>query len=332
MQFLTLLSTINDNKIYKVIHFGTNAYTKHVEYNTTNYNWNLVLYFNYSKIFNRRYDTFNNEYILLLKTMNILQNGRDSTLTLYGFYTDESGNNGFNDLRNQPILCYAGFLVPLNKQIYLHNEVQKISDNLKKDIKLKIHGIPSKTINDLQFFKNFEIHGKPFIDGEDFYYNLEYSERFKVVEDLLTLLQDSEIKIVASITDKHVYQTNTGISDHNKMHLDAYTELVNLINIELRQNEDFAFVICDDGKPSEISNFYNALKNPSNTRVYPDLQIKESHDPNCNLIQLADLVNFITSVYFRQRNGHAPRKRHQQKIIQFFTQFLQSKLIFSEYK
>ncbi|MGE7674341.1 hypothetical protein ACQKMV_12270 [Lysinibacillus sp. NPDC094403] len=124
----------------------------------------------------------------------------------------------------------------------------------------------------------------------------------------------------------------TGISDHNKMHVDGYAELVNLINTELSQNDDFAFVICDDGKPSEISNFYNALKNPSNLRVYPDLQIKESHDPNCNLIQLADLVNFISSVYFRQKYGHAPRKRHQSKIIQFYTQFLQSKIIFSEYK
>lgn len=251
---------------------------------------------------------------------------------LYGFYTDESGNNGFNDLRNQPILCYAGILVPLHKQIHLHNEVQKISDNLKRDIKLKIQGIPSKNIKDLPFFKNFEIHGKAFIDGEDFYYSLENNDRFKVVEDLLTLLQDSEIKIVASITDKQTYQSTTGINDHNKMHVDGYSELVTLINTELSQNDDFSFVICDDGKPSEISNFYNALKNPSNKRVYPDLQIKESHDPNCNLIQLADLVNFITSVYFRQKYGHPPRKRHQSEIIEFYTQFLQSKIIFSEHK
>lgn len=253
-------------------------------------------------------------------------------MALYGFYTDESGNNGFNDLKNQPILCYAGILVPLHKQIYLHNEVQKISDNLKKDIKLKIQGIPPKQINDLPFFKNFEIHGKAFIDGEDFYYNLENNDRFKVVEELLTLLQDSEIKIVASITDKQAYQTNTGISDHNKMHVDSYTELVKTINAELISNDDFAFVICDDGKPSEISNFYNALKNPTNMRVYPDLQIKESHDSNCNLIQLADLVNFITSVYFRQVNGHHARKRHQPEIIQFYTKFLQNKLIYHEYK
>ncbi|MEG0260983.1 MAG: hypothetical protein RR651_14030, partial [Lysinibacillus sp.] len=121
-------------------------------------------------------------------------------MALYGFYTDESGNNGFNDLRNQPILCYAGILVPLHKQIHLHNEVQKISDNLKKDIKLKVRGIPSKQINDLPFFKNFEIHGKAFVDGEDFYYSLENDDRFQVVEKLLTLLQESEIKIIASIT------------------------------------------------------------------------------------------------------------------------------------
>ncbi|MGD6858205.1 DUF3800 domain-containing protein [Bacillus infantis] len=253
-------------------------------------------------------------------------------MALYGFYTDESGNNGFNDLRNQPVLCYAGILVPLEKQIYLHNEVQKISDNLKKDIKLQVHGIPEKQIKNIPFFKNFEIHGKAFIDGEDFYYNLGDSDRFKVVDDLLNLVQDPEIKIIASLTDKKTYQSNTGNSDHNKMHINGYKELVNLINTELKPNDDFAFVICDDGKPAEISNFYNALKNPSNKRVYPDLQIKESHDSNCNLIQLADLINFITSVYFRQSYGHQARKRHQAKIVQFYTQFLQSKIKYFEYK
>lgn len=253
-------------------------------------------------------------------------------MTLYGFYTDESGNNGFGDMKNQPVLCYAGILVPLDHQIYLHNEVQKILDNLEKDIKLKVHGIPEKQFNTIDFFKNFEMHGKAFIDGEDFYYNLADADRFKVVEDLLKLVQDPKIKIVASLTNKQLYQTNTGESNHNKMHINAYTELIRLINSELTPDNDFAFTICDDGKPSEISNFYNALKNPMNKHVYPDLQIKVSHDKNCNLIQLADLINFTTSVYFRDSYGFAPRKRHQPIIMQFYTQFLQKKLKYYEYK
>lgn len=253
-------------------------------------------------------------------------------MSIYGFYTDESGNNGFNDLKNQPVLCYAGILVPIEKQIYLNNEVQKISDNLKRDIILKVQGIPDKEFNNINFFKNFEIHGKAFIDGEDFYYNLSDTERFKVVHKLLRLVQDSKIKIVASITNKLSYQKSTGISDHNKMHLNGYTELIKLINSKLSPNDDYAFIICDDGKPSEIKNFYNALKNPMNKRVYPDLQIKVSHDKNCNLILLADLINFIITVYFRHSYGYPPRKRHQSEIIKFYSQFLHSKLNFYEYK
>jgi hypothetical protein len=126
-------------------------------------------------------------------------------MTLYGFYTDVSGNNGFGDIRNQPVLCYAGILVPIHHQIHLHNEVQKIKDNLEKDIKAKIHGIPVDQFPYIDFFKKFEIHGKAFIDGEDFYYNLSDAERFRVVDELLNLVQVPDVKIVASLTNKQLY-------------------------------------------------------------------------------------------------------------------------------
>ena len=253
-------------------------------------------------------------------------------VTLYGFYTDESGNNGFGDMRNQPVLCYAGILVPIHYQVFLHNEVQKLKDNLEKDIKSKIHGIPFDQFSNIDFFKKFEIHGKAFIDGEDFYYNLTDSERFKVVDDLLSLVQVADVKIVAALVNKHLYLVNKGETNHNRMHIHAYTELVKCISTELTPSDSYAFVICDDGKPSEINNFCDALRNPANRRVYPDLQVKLSHDKNCNLIQLADMINFITSVYFRDVYGFPPRKRHQTKIIDFYARHLDHKIMKWEYK
>lgn len=253
-------------------------------------------------------------------------------MTLYGFYTDESGNNGFGDMRNQPVLCYAGILVPIHYQLFLHNEVQKIKDNLETDIKAKVYGIPADQFATIDFFKKFEIHGKAFIDGENFYYNLLDSERFKVVDDLLALVSAADVKIVAAITNKQLYQTNTKDSNHNRMHIHTYTELVKSISTELDHSDSYAFVICDDGKPSEINNFCDALRNPANKRVYPDLQIKLSHDKNCNLIQLADVINFITSVHFREEYGFPPRKRHQSQILDFYSRHLNQKIIKWEYK
>lgn len=252
--------------------------------------------------------------------------------TLYGFYTDESGNNGFGDVRNQPVLCYAGILVPIHLQVFLHNEVQKIKDNLEKDIKAKIYGIPIDQFSNIDFFKNFEIHGKAFIDGEDFYFNLPDADRFKVVEDLLSLVQSTDVKIVAAITNKQLYQSNTGETNHNRMHIRSYTELVKCISSELDNSDSYAFVICDDGKPSEINNFCDALRNPVNKRVYPDLQVKLSHDKYCNLIQLADMINFIASVHFRDAYSFPPRKRHHSKILDFYSRYLNHKLIKWEYK
>lgn len=252
-------------------------------------------------------------------------------LTLYGFYTDESGNNGFGDMHNQPVLCYAGILVPLEQQIHLNHEVQKILDNLKQDIKLKIHGIPEEHFDEIDFFKYFEIHGKAFIDGENFYYNLSDEERFRIIGDCLKLLQNQNIIITASITNKKTYLANTNDQNHNKMHIQGYTELIHILNSQLAHHKEYAFIICDDGKPSEIRNFYQALKNPHNKRVYPDLQIKVSHDKNCTLIQLADLVNFITSVYFRSYYHYPPRKRHQAEILQLYKQFIQHKIKIYEY-
>jgi hypothetical protein len=253
-------------------------------------------------------------------------------VTLYGFYTDESGNNGFGDMRNQPVLCYAGILVPIHYQVFLHNEVQKLKDNLEKDIKTKIHGIPVEQFSNIDFFKKFEIHGKAFIDGEDFYYNLPDLERFKVVDNLLSLVQTSDVKIVAALVNKQLFQTNTGETNHNRMHIHAYTELIKCISVEMQSSDSYAFVICDDGKPSEINNFCDALRNPANSRVYPDLQVKLSHDKNCNLIQLADVINFITSVHFRNVYGFPPRKRHQAKILDFYSKHLDQKIINWEYK
>lgn len=253
-------------------------------------------------------------------------------MTLYGFYTDESGNNGFNDMRNQPVLCYAGILVPIHYQVFLHHEVQKIKDNLEKDIKATIHGIPAEQFPHIDFFKKFEIHGKAFIDGENFYYNLSDGQRFKVVENLLSLVKASEVKVVAALVNKQLYQTRTGETNHNRMHLHAYTELVRCLSNELSRADSYAFVICDDGKPSELNHFRDALRNPLNRRVYPDLQVKLSHDHNGNLIQLADMINFITSVHFRHRYGFPPRKRHQAAILDIYARHLDSKLIIWEYK
>lgn len=252
-------------------------------------------------------------------------------MTLYGFYTDESGNNGFGDLVNQPVLCFAGILIPLEHQIHLNHEVQKRLDNLKQDIKLKVHGIPFEHFDDIDFFKHFEIHGKSFIDGEDFYYNLTDEERFHILEDFLQLLQDHNILIAASITNKQKYLTNTADENHNKMHMKGYLELIRILNAQLTTKNEYAFIICDDGKPSEIRNFYSALQNPHNKRVYPDLQIKVSHDKNSTLIQLADLVNFITSVYYRNHYHYPPRKRHQAKILQLYQTYIQHKIKIHEY-
>lgn len=253
-------------------------------------------------------------------------------MTLYGFYTDESGNNGFSDILNQPVLTYAGVLVPLEKQVYLNNEIEKILNNLKIDIKAKISGIPKKELNKLNFFQKFEIHGKDFIDGENFYGNLSFDERVKVVEKILELVQHEDYIIVASVVNKDQYKKNKGNDNHNHMHISAYTDLVKLLNVILIRQESHAFIICDDGKESEINNLCDALRNPINKVIYPDPQIKLSHDKNCNLIQLADLINFITTIYFRSSYNFPPRKRHQKEIIKLYETYLKNKIEVVEYK
>lgn len=253
-------------------------------------------------------------------------------MTQYGYYTDESGNNGFGDMRNQPVLCYAGILVPHDKQVKLNLTVASEISKMKSLIKNSIAGIPQKEFEKINFFKDFELHGKAFIDGEDFYYNLNAEERFNIARTILNLVQDPDVLIIASVIDKKLYQTNTKQTDHHKMHILGYTELIRCINNELDKTNSSAFVIADDGKTSEINNFTQALHNPSNKRVYPDLQLKLSHDHACKLIQVADLITFITSVYYRDKFGHPARKRHHAEILRLFTDCVQNKIITWEYK
>jgi hypothetical protein len=250
---------------------------------------------------------------------------------LYGVYSDESGNNGFNDSENQPILYYGGILVPIDKQVYLDTEFEKIKIGVLTEIRQHILGIPPKDLFTIDFFRNFEIHTRDFFEGVSFYSKIPFDSRLKVLKRVLELVKSNELTICASVINKKVYKTNTGDTKHRIMHERGYGEFLNVLNGALRSNDkQYGFIISDECRSDESEMFALKLKNqPENSLVYPHLQIEKSH--LCNLVQLADAVAFVVTNYYWNHFGLRQRKNHNQEVIALCDNYLRDTVTVWEY-
>lgn len=251
---------------------------------------------------------------------------------LSGIYADESGNNGFGDISNQPILCYAGVLVPFDKQIHVNDELEKIKNGVLTKIINKIQGVPRKEIKTISFFKTFEIHSRDFFEGESFYSQLTFQERLQVMQDILDLVKNNSIDVAISVINKQSYKNDTGDKKHHKMHERGYNEFLKIINntLNVRDNH-YGFMVADECREDESTMFSTALNNQGvPALIYPDLQIRSSH--SCNIVQLADLIAFLTANFYRNQYGFRPRKNHNQHALNLYSTYLSNHVKIWEYK
>lgn len=247
-----------------------------------------------------------------------------------GFFMDESGNNGFDPA--QPVLIYGGVLVSEKSYKILNDGFQSISDDILRKIKSEIKGIPTKEIENIPFIKEFEIHSKEFIDGDNMYSQVNFETRYDALKKILTILQEEKIFFYCSVVNKELFKTNNNNpKKHFQMHEMAYRELIKLLNTSLEEDSEKGFLISDNGRKDELELFSKVLKQQSpNGRIYPDLQVKDSHDSN--FIQLADIAVFIITIFYRNHYQFPERKRYNTEIIALYEGFIHSNLKVWEYK
>lgn len=82
-----------------------------------------------------------------------------------GFYLDESGNTGFGDISQQPVVCYGGIMVPNNSVIELEREFEALSYKSALQIKGEIKGLNNKHINTMPFFEIMKSTVRLFLTG-----------------------------------------------------------------------------------------------------------------------------------------------------------------------
>ncbi len=219
---------------------------------------------------------------------------------IYGFYVDESGNTGFGDMANQPVVSYGGILVPNEHLVNIEQDFFAISCKIKLEIQNTIQGVSH--FDDMSFFKKFEIHSSHFFKGANLFGNLSLEQRLRLAEDMLNLLRQYKVKVFVAAINKSVYKNNQPSSAHIKMHGLCISEMVNLLENELLSTTSTAAVLTDNGRDDEYNLLSNELKNPKRTGVILAQAFKvESY--NSPLVQLSDLVIYLTSNYFKNKYG-----------------------------
>lgn len=247
-----------------------------------------------------------------------------------GFYMDESGNTGLKDV-NQPVLCYGGILIPNNIQPIIHDDIEVTKCKTLQMIKSNTMGISEKLFDTIPFFNNFELHGKEFIDGDGFNSKISFEDRKSILESIFNLIDKYKLKVFLSVTNKDKYVENNENPDHYQMYENGFKNFVETINTYLKSQNEFAFIIADDGKKGEQDLFSKVLRNQQQENVvYRDLQVKTSH--SSNLIQMADLALFVASVFFRNQYGFKARKKYNKAIVDLYNNHIQQHVISWEYK
>ncbi|WP_180361799.1 DUF3800 domain-containing protein [Paenibacillus sp. BGI2013] len=234
-----------------------------------------------------------------------------------GFYLDESGNNGFKDMKKQPVVCYGGILVPNANVIKLERDFEALSFKAALHIKGEIKGLTIKQVNTLPFFQKYEIHSKSFFDGDDLYSKIPMIDRFKLAEEMLELIDKHGGKVIASVINKNTYKQNTGDTGHTNMHQLGMSNLIQLIEKELIQRNETGIVIPDEGRDDERELLIQVIRQETTSdRIYYSSFLQNSH--HCQLVQLADIIVFLTTIFFRYEYGYAPRKANNKELINLY--------------
>lgn len=246
-----------------------------------------------------------------------------------GFYMDESGNTGFGDIPQQPVLCYGGILVPNALLTQLEQDFKTISYSIKLAIQAEIKGLSEDQLEEMPFFRTYEMHGKPFVDGDKLYSKISEASRLSYLEEMLKLLITHDIKVIASITKKELYKANTGEKHHINMHTLGLTNLIHTIEGELMTLKKPGVITCDNGRPAEIELLLRTIRQESKSGfIFTDLAVKDSH--NCQLVQLADIIVFLTTIYYRTQYGYV-RKHLNRELVELYTKYLAPRVKVWEY-
>ncbi|SFS42278.1 hypothetical protein SAMN04488601_101521 [Paenibacillus sp. 453mf] len=104
------------------------------------------------------------------------------------------------------------------------------------------------------------------------------------------------------------------------MHTLCLTQLVKMIEDELVATHQTGMIIPDEGKDQEAELLLRTVKQASTSgRIFYDTFIKQSHC--CNLIQLADICVFLTTIFHRDKYGSV-RKNFNTELVQLYKDHL----------
>lgn len=220
-------------------------------------------------------------------------------------------------MQQQPVVCYGGILVPNTSVIGLERDFEALSFKAALQIKGEIKGLTGKQVNTLPFFQKYEIHSKSFFDGDDLYSKIPINDRFNLAEEMLELIDRHGGKVLASVINKNTYKQNTGDTGHTNMHQLGMSNLIQLIEKELIQRNETGIVIPDNGREEERELLIQVIRQETTSdRIYNSSFLQNSH--HCQLVQLADIVVFLTTVFFRFQYGYAPRKANNKELIELY--------------
>ena len=246
-----------------------------------------------------------------------------------GFYLDESGNTGFGDIQQQPVVCYGGVLVPNNKLFQLEQDFKAISDTIKGLIKGQIRGLKARDIDELKFFREYELHSKKFFDGDDLFSKIPWSDRLVYAQKILTLLRTHDCRVLSSVINKSAYLAATQDKNHINMHQLCISQVVHVLDEELSNKNESGVIIPDQGREDEFELLVRTVRQQTQSgRIFCNLFPQESHKHL--LVQIADLVVFLTTVFYRTKYGHV-RKSHNALLSALYQSHIEPIAVVAEY-
>lgn len=149
------------------------------------------------------------------------------------------------------------------------------------------------------------------------YSKIPVKDRFGIAEEMLVLLARYNCKVFATVIDKKSYQNNTGETHHTNMHQLAMGNLIKLIENELNEKNETGIIIPDRGRAEERELLVQVIRQQTTTnRIFNSSFLQDSH--HCQLVQLADLVVFLTTIFYRSNYGHIARKANNQELIELY--------------
>lgn len=147
-------------------------------------------------------------------------------------------------------------------------------------------------------FKNIEIHTNELFNSnrKSPFYKNHWKDNFRILEKLVDLITNLEIRISDVVVYKKAYKGHFGTSIIVDPYLYSYAVLYKYFNNFLEKHEDYGIVFCD-----ELRKMEDSLE-----ILYPRLKIENKHiiektfylnSKKNNFIQIADICSFYINKY-----------------------------------